>query len=322
MSASRSAAAAAGASRYVRARRSARMGKNRATPGKSIQRIAEERASRRYPNMEVLNWYWVGQDGKLKYYEVILVDGHHPSIRSDKNLAWLANPDPPWPCRAGKDLCGTEGTWYEDPGQGYREDPPEHPLPCQPGQIILSFFPAKGIFMKITDACVYPYPAGDSSIRRFALEARSCGYDSIVAADTPAAEVCGITVIPGIFLAGIPAKDVQSRVKKSRGTGAVVAVQMGDNGFNRSVAGTNGVHILRGIHAADKRAFDHVAAKIAADNTTAIDIDLSPLIFGRGHLRQKAIHRYLDLMVLHRRFEIPAHHLFVGTIGARPAGGA
>jgi ribonuclease P/MRP protein subunit RPP1 len=159
--------------------------------------------------------------------------------------------------------------------------------------------------MKITDACVYPFPAGDSSVSRLALEARSCGYDSIVAVDTPAAETCGIVVITGIFLSGIPAKDVQNRAKKSRGTGAVVSVQMGDNGFNRAVAGTTGVHILRGIGAADKRAFDHVAARIAADNTTALDIDLSPLIFGRGHLRQKTIHRYLDLMVLHRRFEFP-----------------
>jgi ribonuclease P/MRP protein subunit RPP1 len=159
--------------------------------------------------------------------------------------------------------------------------------------------------MKITDACVYPYPVGDSSVRRFAFEARSCGYDSIVAMDTPAAEMCGITVIPGTLLAGIPAKDVQNRAKKCRDSGIILAVQMGDNGFNRAVAGTHGVHILRGISAADKRAFDHVAAKIAADNITALDIDLSPLIFGRGHLRQKAIHRYLDLMVLYRRFEFP-----------------
>ena len=159
--------------------------------------------------------------------------------------------------------------------------------------------------MKITDACVYPYPAGDSSIRRLALEARSCGYDSIVVPETSAAGICGVTVIPGTFLAGIPAKDVQNRIKKSRGSGAVVSVQMGDNGFNRAVAGTNGVHIIRGIGAADKRAFDHVVARIAAENITAIDIDLSPLISGRGHLRQKAIHRYLDLMVLHRRFEFP-----------------
>ena len=48
-----------------------------------------------------------------------------------------------------------------------------------------------------------------------------------------------------------------------------------------------------------------MAAKIAADNTTALDVDLSLLIFGRGHLRQKAIHRYLDLMILYRRFEFP-----------------
>ena len=48
-----------------------------------------------------------------------------------------------------------------------------------------------------------------------------------------------------------------------------------------------------------------MAAKIAADNNTAIDIDLSPIIFGRGHQRQKAIHRYLDVMVLERRFGFP-----------------
>ena len=37
------------ASRYVRARRSARMGKNRSTAGKSIQRIAEEPCLKEIP---------------------------------------------------------------------------------------------------------------------------------------------------------------------------------------------------------------------------------------------------------------------------------
>ena len=119
--------------------------------------------------------------------------------------------------------------------------------------------------MKITDACVIPYPAGDSSVRRMALEARSLGFDSIVAADTPAAQVYGVDVIPGVFLSGLPAKDVQNRARKNRETGCVLSVRMGDNGFNRAVGGTRGVHILRGIAAADKRAFDHVAAKIAAE---------------------------------------------------------
>jgi ribonuclease P/MRP protein subunit RPP1 len=159
--------------------------------------------------------------------------------------------------------------------------------------------------MKITDACVVPYPVGDTSVCRLALEARSLGFDSIVVPDATPATICGVEVITGVYLSGLPAKDVQNRAKRCRGTGAVVAVQAGDNGFIRAVANTKGVHILRGIHAADKLAFDHVAAKIAADNNTAIDLDISPIIFGRGHQRQKAIHRYLDVMVLERRFEFP-----------------
>ncbi|MEO2117509.1 MAG: 50S ribosomal protein L15e, partial [Methanocaldococcus sp.] len=67
----------------------ATLGVNKITMGKSIQRIAEERAARRYPNMEVLNSYWVGEDGKYKWYEVILVDPYHPVIKADPQLNWL-----------------------------------------------------------------------------------------------------------------------------------------------------------------------------------------------------------------------------------------
>ena len=46
-------------SRYIRGRRTNRMGMRKATPGKILQNIAEERAQDRYPNMEVLNSCWV-----------------------------------------------------------------------------------------------------------------------------------------------------------------------------------------------------------------------------------------------------------------------
>lgn len=59
---------------------------------KSIQRIAEERAASHYPNMEVLNSYWVGEDGMHKYYEVILVDPQHPVIRGDPKINWICDP--------------------------------------------------------------------------------------------------------------------------------------------------------------------------------------------------------------------------------------
>jgi ribonuclease P/MRP protein subunit RPP1 len=159
--------------------------------------------------------------------------------------------------------------------------------------------------MKITDACVYPYPNGLSSVRRLALEAAALGFDSIVAAETPACTFSDVTVLSGLMIAALSAREVTTQVKRGNGPGVIVTVQARDNGFNRAVCGMRGVHILRDVHLADKYAFDHVTAKIAAESGTAIDLDLSPLISGRGHARQKAIHRYVDILNLHHHFEFP-----------------
>jgi len=110
--------------RYVRARRTARMGVNRMTAGKSLQRIAEERASVKYPNMEVLNSYWVGQDGKQKWFEVILVDGNHPSIKADRNLAWLNNPVHRGRAERGKTSAGRKGRGMMNRGKGTEKTRP------------------------------------------------------------------------------------------------------------------------------------------------------------------------------------------------------
>lgn len=56
---------------------------------KNYQQIAEERAQKKFQNLSALNSYWVGQDGKYFWYEIIFVDPHHPVIQSDKNLQWL-----------------------------------------------------------------------------------------------------------------------------------------------------------------------------------------------------------------------------------------
>jgi ribonuclease P/MRP protein subunit RPP1 len=159
--------------------------------------------------------------------------------------------------------------------------------------------------MKITDAAVCPFPNGDSSVRRFALEAAALGFDSLVALDTPSATYGDVEVRAGLFLRNAGMKEVIAQVKRVRDPRTVISVKAGDAGFNRAVVGYRGIHILRGIHAADKNAFDHVTAKIAADNRVAIDIDLSVLIAARGISRQRAIQRYRDVMVLEERFEFP-----------------
>ena len=71
-------------------RRQKRMGVKKYTPAKSIKLIAEERVARKYPNLEVLNSYWVWEDGISKWFEVILVDTNSPSIRSDKDIGWIS----------------------------------------------------------------------------------------------------------------------------------------------------------------------------------------------------------------------------------------
>lgn len=42
--------------------------------GRSLMFYAEDKASRRFPNLAVLNAYLVGEDGVFKYFEVILKD--------------------------------------------------------------------------------------------------------------------------------------------------------------------------------------------------------------------------------------------------------
>lgn len=58
----------------------------------SYQWVAEIRAARKYPNLEVLNSYLLGKDGKHAFFEVIMVDPMRPEIRNDSTMAWIGSP--------------------------------------------------------------------------------------------------------------------------------------------------------------------------------------------------------------------------------------
>jgi len=55
--------------------------------------VAEIRAARKFKNLEVLNSYKIGQDGKYYFYEVILVDPNRPEIKKSKDLKWITKPE-------------------------------------------------------------------------------------------------------------------------------------------------------------------------------------------------------------------------------------
>ena len=99
-------------------RKASAKGITKITAGKSTQRIAEERTAKRYPNMEVLNSYWIGEDGKHHYYEVILVDPVHPSILKDSKINWISNAPNTRRVLRGKTSAGQKGRGLIYKGKG------------------------------------------------------------------------------------------------------------------------------------------------------------------------------------------------------------
>ena len=76
--------------RYEMGKRRPKTSRVRMVLDKSHQQIAEERANRKYPNCEVLNSYYVAEDGKTLWYEIILIDTAAPEIIADKKRNWIS----------------------------------------------------------------------------------------------------------------------------------------------------------------------------------------------------------------------------------------
>ena len=98
-------------------RRAKRKGILQITVGKSMQRIAEERAQKRFPNLEVLNSYWVGADGQNEWYEIILVDPHHPVIQADPKINWICYNTHKNRVYRGKTSAGKKGRGLDKKGK-------------------------------------------------------------------------------------------------------------------------------------------------------------------------------------------------------------
>jgi len=71
--------------------------KGRKSKGQTIRKIlkmnyrevAEQRVAKKYMNMEVINSYQIGKDGRFFFFEVILADRNSPDLKNDKQLAWV-----------------------------------------------------------------------------------------------------------------------------------------------------------------------------------------------------------------------------------------
>ncbi len=78
--------------RPKKGRKPSKLGVAKFTPQKSRRWISEERVGRKFPNLRILNSYWVGSDHKWLWHEVILVDPNHPVIYNDPRINWICDP--------------------------------------------------------------------------------------------------------------------------------------------------------------------------------------------------------------------------------------
>jgi large subunit ribosomal protein L15e len=107
-------------------RRPKRMGVTKYKPAKSMRLIAEERAAKKFPNLEILNSYWVWEDGRFKWFEVIMVDPNHPAIKSDKSVSWICEDVHRGRAFRGLTSAGKEVRGLHHKGRGAEKVRPSH----------------------------------------------------------------------------------------------------------------------------------------------------------------------------------------------------
>ncbi|MEM0360188.1 MAG: 50S ribosomal protein L15e [Candidatus Diapherotrites archaeon] len=105
-------------------RKPKKQGIEKLTMKKNIQTIAEGRASDKFKNCEVLNSYLVGEDGKHKYFEVILVDTSAPEIIADKTINWICSNKQKGRVERGLTSAGKKARALRGKGKGYEKARP------------------------------------------------------------------------------------------------------------------------------------------------------------------------------------------------------
>ncbi|MCZ6613359.1 MAG: 50S ribosomal protein L15e [Thaumarchaeota archaeon] len=80
-------------SRPKSGRRPKHLGTVRIKAAISMKQVAERRVLKKFPNLKVMGSYVVYRDGKNQWFEIILVDPDHPSIKVDSDLSWLSAKD-------------------------------------------------------------------------------------------------------------------------------------------------------------------------------------------------------------------------------------
>jgi len=102
-------------------RKPGKAGQTSIPPQQNLQHILEMRIARKFPNLEVLNSYYIAEDGKQIWYEVILVDPTHPCIKSDPHINWVCEPQNRGRVFRGLTSAGKAARGLHGTGKGFEK---------------------------------------------------------------------------------------------------------------------------------------------------------------------------------------------------------
>ncbi len=161
--------------------------------------------------------------------------------------------------------------------------------------------------MQCIDGCVFPFPSGIQSVSRIVTELRHLGFSGAVICNSPEPqeEDSSFTRFHARYITSPALRDVQKEIRTAENENLLCLVRAGDEGFNRGVLSSPGVHVLCDLHLSPKNSFDRVCAQYAAERNVAIEIRISPLCELRGVARQRVIRQYEEILLLESRYEFP-----------------
>ncbi len=89
--------------------------------GMNYRWIAEKRANDIYHNLEVLNSYFLAQDGNYKWFEIIMVDPEEPGIKKDGRIKWISKKQNTGRVYRGLTSAARKSRGLRGKGKGYEK---------------------------------------------------------------------------------------------------------------------------------------------------------------------------------------------------------
>ena len=89
----------------------------------NYQWIAEQRAQKYFPNLEVLNSYDLAKDGRYYFFEVILVDYSRPEIQNDRTINWICKKTNQQRVHRGLTSAARKSRGLRNPGRNLKVRP-------------------------------------------------------------------------------------------------------------------------------------------------------------------------------------------------------